>query len=124
MHEDEEEIQVDDEEPSTKYHGDNNNEEEFYDDEDGNGDGDVEDGEDDGLDDNDEDLLQQWNKKRRAILDGLVHALPTELETRDNGIWTKLAIRKNTRFGPFSGKWTEQPLYEKFAWQVCFSNLS
>lgn len=45
-------------------------------------------------------------------------SLPSELELREAGVFTKNSISKGTRYGPFQGKWASVPQDHRFAWEV------
>lgn len=52
--------------------------------------------------------------------------VPAELEIRPSmllqcgkGVWTKTALPKGTRFGPYGGVITKTPSDNTFCWEVC-----
>lgn len=47
-------------------------------------------------------------------------SLPSDLELRETGVFTKITINKGTRYGPFQGKWASVPQDARFAWEVSF----
>lgn len=49
--------------------------------------------------------------------------VPHELELRSSGaegVWTKTAIPRGTKYGPYIGKWLQKPIDMRFAWEVSF----
>lgn len=44
--------------------------------------------------------------------------LPSELEVRGSGLYTRLPVPRGTRYGPYLGKWMAKPLDHRFAWEV------
>ncbi|XP_033611519.1 histone-lysine N-methyltransferase MECOM isoform X3 [Cryptotermes secundus] len=46
--------------------------------------------------------------------------VPPELELREpgSGVWTRQHVSRGTRYGPFLGKWTPEPLDPRYAWEV------
>lgn len=52
--------------------------------------------------------------------------LPHELELRNagaEGVWTKTAIPRGTKYGPYNGKWLMKPIDMRFAWEVSTKHL-
>ncbi|KAG5889061.1 hypothetical protein JTB14_020414 [Gonioctena quinquepunctata] len=45
-------------------------------------------------------------------------SLPSELELRETGVFSKGTITKGTKYGPFQGKWASVPQDTRFAWEV------
>jgi hypothetical protein len=46
--------------------------------------------------------------------------IPPELELREpgSGVWTRQRVTRGTRYGPFLGKWTPEPIDPRYAWEV------
>jgi hypothetical protein len=46
--------------------------------------------------------------------------IPPELELRDpgSGVWTRHHVSRGTRYGPFVGKLTPEPIDPRYAWEV------
>lgn len=44
--------------------------------------------------------------------------LPSELEVRGSGLYTRMSVPRGTRYGPYMGKWMAKPLDPRFAWEV------
>ena len=42
----------------------------------------------------------------------------SSVNNTDLGVWAVESIPQGTRFGPFLGKWTMEPVNHKFAWEV------
>lgn len=49
-------------------------------------------------------------------------SLPHELDIRNGIVSAKIPIPRGARFGPFEGKWTNEPVDQRYAWEV--SNLN
>lgn len=48
--------------------------------------------------------------------------LPSELAFKRGGIFSRGDIAHGTRYGPFTGKWEQQPLDRRYAWEVVGKN--
>lgn len=44
--------------------------------------------------------------------------LPSELIYKRGGVYARVGIPNGTRYGPFIGKWEQQPLDRRYAWEV------
>lgn len=58
---------------------------------------------------------------KRAVNNGattLNSSLPSELEVRGSGLYSRLPVPRGTRYGPYLGKWMAKPLDPRFAWEV------
>lgn len=61
--------------------------------------------------DKDKDDLKEEEEDRNLLL-------PTELSYKNGGIFSRVNIPVETKYGPFVGKWEKQPLDRRFAWEV------
>lgn len=50
-------------------------------------------------------------------------SIPPELELNNSGLWTRVAIPRGTRYGPFLGRWINKPIDPRFAWEVSAFNI-
>lgn len=44
--------------------------------------------------------------------------LPIELVLKKDGVYARASIPNGTRYGPFKGKWKQQPIDRRYAWEV------
>jgi len=56
----------------------------------------------------------------RAHHDLMATHIPPDLEVRDpgSGVWTRHHVSRGTRYGPFVGKLTPEPIDPRYAWEV------
>jgi hypothetical protein len=56
----------------------------------------------------------------RAHHELLATHIPPELELRDpgSGVWARHHVSRGTRYGPFVGKLTPEPIDPRYAWEV------
>lgn len=50
-------------------------------------------------------------------------SLPHELDIRNGIVSAKIPIPRGARFGPFEGKWTNEPVDQRYAWEVSNFNF-
>ncbi|XP_055712319.1 transcription factor hamlet-like isoform X2 [Phlebotomus papatasi] len=43
---------------------------------------------------------------------------PQEIEMRNGAVYAKNLIHRNTQYGPFIGRWTNEPSDKRFAWEI------
>ncbi|XP_050297806.1 transcription factor hamlet-like isoform X2 [Anthonomus grandis grandis] len=61
-------------------------------------------------------------KQKESLLKGVTmlynQLVPSEIELKDGGVFAKVPIPKRTTYGPFHGKWAEDPEDARFAWEI------
>ncbi len=78
--------------------------------------------------DNNSGTIGEQNGFVNSIVDRVVqlkvqyeHLIPHELELRNagaEGVWTKTTIQGGTKYGPYIGKWLQNPIDMRYAWEV------
>ncbi|XP_059614431.1 transcription factor hamlet-like [Phlebotomus argentipes] len=46
------------------------------------------------------------------------HSPPQEIELRSGSVYAKNLIHRNTQYGPYVGRWTNEPSDKRFAWEI------
>lgn len=47
-----------------------------------------------------------------------MHAPPNDLDIRNGSVYARTTIGRGTKYGPFTGKLTNEPVDQRFAWEV------
>lgn len=47
-----------------------------------------------------------------------MHAPPHDLDIRNGSVYARTTVGRGTKYGPFTGKLTNEPVDQRFAWEV------